>query len=80
MVRLNDLHPGRPLLVPVTSRKHDAWTEYPQHIVGRVWLVRSSNGEETVRAFTAVYPPLGLHRPGGCWRQNVCLPLPQFHV
>lgn len=59
VARLADLTPGRPLLVPVTSRKEDAWTAYPQHVVGRVWLVRSTKADEGVRAFNAVCPHLG---------------------
>lgn len=59
VARLADLTPGRPLLVPVTSRKQDAWTEYPEHVVGRVWLVRSTKSGDAVRAFTAVCPHLG---------------------
>jgi len=58
VARLADLTPGRPLLVAVTARKQDAWTEYPQHVVGRVWLVKSG-GDGGVQAFTAVCPHLG---------------------
>ena len=59
VARLVDLRPGRPLLVSITSRKQDAWTEYPLQVIGRVWLVRDSKAEAHVRAFTAVCPHLG---------------------
>ncbi|HUY88717.1 MAG TPA: Rieske 2Fe-2S domain-containing protein [Pirellulales bacterium] len=64
VARLNDLVPGRPTQVAVVGNRRDAWTLYPDEVIGRVWLVRESktSGEgqpPRVAAFTAVCPHLG---------------------
>ncbi|HUY31781.1 MAG TPA: Rieske 2Fe-2S domain-containing protein [Pirellulales bacterium] len=74
VARLRDLSPGRPLQVAVVGSRRDAWTLYPEEVVGRVWLVRQPDDADggrppRVAAFTAVCPHLGctiqLAPPGG---------------
>jgi len=80
VARLRDLSPGRPLQVAVVGSRRDAWTLYPEEVIGRVWLVRQPDEADerigpppSVAAFTAVCPHLGctlqLAQPGG---QFVC--------
>lgn len=64
VARVSDLAPGRPVQVAVVGNRRDAWTLYPDEVIGRVWLVRdgASNGDDQpprVAAFTAVCPHLG---------------------
>ncbi|MEX0586911.1 MAG: Rieske 2Fe-2S domain-containing protein [Pirellulales bacterium] len=64
VARLSDLPPGKPVQVPIIGRRLDAWTVYPDEVIGRVWLVRApeaaeESGKATVTAFTAVCPHLG---------------------
>lgn len=71
LIRLSDLSPGRPTIVPVIGRKQDAWTCHDQQTIGRVWLVREesdSDGEFTVRAMSSVCPHMGcqLQAQSGC--------------
>lgn len=76
VARLNDLSPGRPTQVAVIGNRRDAWTLYPQEIVGRVWLVRqddASNDKPRVAAFTAICPHLGCTiQFGSTGREFVC--------
>jgi len=64
VARLADLSSGVPAQFAVTGRRRDAWMEFPEETIGRVWLVRrtddSTPAEQTqVQAFTAVCPHLG---------------------
>lgn len=59
LIRLVDLRPGCPTLVPVIGQKQDAWVRHEQQIVGRIWLVRDSEGSQTVRALSSVCPHMG---------------------
>ncbi len=63
VARLKDLAPGRPKQVAVTGSRRDAWTLYPDEIIGRVWLVLNAEPAQgkspQVSAFTAVCPHLG---------------------
>jgi Rieske Fe-S protein len=64
VARLEDLVPGRPTQVAVIGNRRDAWTLYPDEVIGRVWLVRQSEPSAKeplprVAAFTAVCPHLG---------------------
>lgn len=58
------LLPGQPAVMALTGSRSDAWTTYPQELVGRVWLVRQhdeSNQPDgvVVRAYTTSCPHLG---------------------
>jgi len=61
--RLKDLPPHKPTLVPIMGRKLDAWTQYEETIVGRVWLVRLDEGEagenSKVIALSSICPHTG---------------------
>jgi menaquinol-cytochrome c reductase iron-sulfur subunit len=64
VARLDDLVVGQPKSYPVLGSRRDAWTLYPEEVIGRVWLLREKGptGDETspqVKAFTAVCPHLG---------------------
>ncbi len=62
VARLKDLVPGRPKQVAVTGSRRDAWTLYPDEIIGRVWLVLEKDSpadKPQVSAFTSVCPHLG---------------------
>jgi len=70
---LSTLRPGRPVAMPITGSRSDAWTMYPQELIGRVWLVRKSDestpmDQVEVQAFTTICPHLGCETqeaPGG---------------
>lgn len=55
--RFSDLPSGVPVQAVIRDVKRDAWTLYPNEVVGRVWLIRRN--EETVEAFTTICPHLG---------------------
>lgn len=64
--RLRDLPIGRPVMVPVLGSKQDAWSRSEQKVVGRIWLVRTTDttdaanpDQPTVRAFNSVCPHMG---------------------
>jgi len=61
--RLKDLPLKKPTLVPIMGRKLDAWTQYEETIIGRVWLVRQDDGEPTktskVLALSSICPHTG---------------------
>jgi len=57
VARLDDLEIGKPTLEIVTDSRRDAWTLYPNDVVGRAWLIRRANNQ--VEAFTTVCPHLG---------------------
>lgn len=61
--RLKDLVPHKPTLVPIVGRKLDAWTQYEETIIGRVWLVRQDEGEPSestkVLALSSICPHTG---------------------
>jgi nitrite reductase/ring-hydroxylating ferredoxin subunit len=59
LIRLGDLRPGCPTLVPVIGQKQDAWVRHEQQTVGRVWLVRDSESAQSVRALSSVCPHMG---------------------
>lgn len=64
VARLQDLPEGKPVQVNVTGSRRDAWTTYPDEVLGRVWLVRtpsgdSANSSPAVKAMTSVCPHLG---------------------
>jgi len=64
VARLNDLPVGKPVQVSVLGARRDAWTTYPDEIIGRVWLVRAADsaaaqGQPVVKALTSVCPHLG---------------------
>lgn len=61
---LDQLASGQPKQFPIFGDRHDAWTRYPREIIGRVWLVRSSDAQTPpqdtkVDALTAECPHLG---------------------
>jgi Rieske Fe-S protein len=57
VARLEELELNKPKLVVVTASRGDAWTLYPNDVIGRVWLIRRDNNQ--VEAFTTVCPHLG---------------------
>lgn len=64
VARLRDLTPGKPVQVSVVGNRRDAWTMYPDEVIGRVWLVRSDDAPQSekppaVTALTDVCPHLG---------------------
>ncbi|OYV79101.1 MAG: hypothetical protein B7Z73_19275, partial [Planctomycetia bacterium 21-64-5] len=63
VARLSDLVPGQPKSFPVVGSRRDAWTLYPDEVIGRVWLLcekaPSDGRQPDVKAFTAVCPHLG---------------------
>lgn len=46
-----------PRKVAVRDSRRDAWTKYPETVIGAVWLVRGE--DETVTAFSVICPHLG---------------------
>jgi Rieske Fe-S protein len=64
VARLNDLPAGVPAQFAITGSRQDAWMQFPQQTIGRVWLVRRTDDstppeQAQVDAFTAVCPHLG---------------------
>ena len=62
LIKVKDLVPGRPMMVPVMGQKVDAWIQSDQQAIGRVWLVRESQSgstDQTVRALSSVCPHMG---------------------
>lgn len=61
---LSALRPGQPVAMALTGSRSDAWTTYPQELVGRVWLLRQTDdatppSQARVLALTTVCPHLG---------------------
>ena len=66
LVKVKDLLPGRPTMVPVMGQKVDAWIQSDRQAIGRVWLVREADGSlqagsanQTVRALSSICPHMG---------------------
>lgn len=59
VARLDDLHVGEAVQVPVMGIEVDAWSVTPARRVGAVWLLRGGEGADTVKALSAVCPHLG---------------------
>jgi Rieske Fe-S protein len=66
LVKLKDLIPGRPTMVPVMGQKLDAWIQSDRQAIGRVWLVREADRSletgapnQTVRALSSICPHMG---------------------
>jgi menaquinol-cytochrome c reductase iron-sulfur subunit len=65
VARRSQLVPGQPTQVVVRDVRHDAWSLYPDDVLGRVWLVRrddddpSKKGQFHVDAYTTICPHLG---------------------
>jgi len=63
VARLDDLSPGKPVLVNVVGAGSDAWTALPEQVLGRVWLLRAADAsddrEPVITALTALCPHLG---------------------
>lgn len=57
VARLSDLKHDVPVQAVVRDVKRDAWTLYPNDVIGRVWLIRRK--DDTVEAFTTICPHLG---------------------
>lgn len=62
VARLKDLPVGRPVDAAVTGQRRDAWSAYPEEVIGRVWLIRRTDAESPeeaqVDAFSGVCPHL----------------------
>jgi menaquinol-cytochrome c reductase iron-sulfur subunit len=61
---LEVLRVGQPVVLALSGSRQDAWTLYPEELIGRVWLVRRSDpsispAQAEVAAFTTVCPHLG---------------------
>jgi menaquinol-cytochrome c reductase iron-sulfur subunit len=66
VMRLKDLVPGRPMMVPILGQKQDAWTRCDQQVIGRVFLVRdaeipaeSTPADAKVHALSSICPHMG---------------------
>src|SRR5262249_23959197 len=57
VARLSNLRVGEPYAAVVRATRTDAWTLYPDDVIGRVWLVRQP--DDSVKAFTQICPHLG---------------------
>jgi Rieske Fe-S protein len=57
VAKLDELEVGKPKLAVISDSRRDAWTLYPNDVVGRVWLIRRDNNQ--VEAFTTICPHLG---------------------
>jgi menaquinol-cytochrome c reductase iron-sulfur subunit len=58
------LTPGTPKLISIVGNRQDAWTEFPQETIGRVWVVRRTDAdtppkETKLDVYSAVCPHLG---------------------
>ena len=62
-VKLTDLamlpEDGTPRAFPVVADKTDAWTHAPNQVIGSVFLRRTSDAEQPVKALQVVCPHLG---------------------
>src|SRR5262245_10160332 len=63
VARVRDLVPGKPVQVNVVGGRRDAWTLYPDEVIGRVWLVLAKGAATgdvpQVTALAAICPHLG---------------------
>lgn len=62
VARIKDLPVGKPVAIPIVGSRQDAWTVHPDEVLGRVWLVRQSekqDSDQSVVALTATCPHLG---------------------
>ena len=57
VARLSELVVGQPQQVVIRETRRDAWTLYPNEVVGRVFLIRRDG--DHVDAFTTTCPHLG---------------------
>ncbi len=57
VARLSDLRENVPYAAVVRDTRTDAWTLYPDDVIGRVWLIRQP--DNSVKAFTQICPHLG---------------------
>ncbi len=55
--RFTDLADGVPTQAVIRDVSRDAWTLYPDDVVGRVWLIR--HGRDGLDVFTTTCPHLG---------------------
>lgn len=63
VARLTDLPVNTPVEASITGRRQDAWSIYPEEVVGRVWLVRRTdeetpNADALVDCYSALCPHL----------------------
>ena len=66
LLKVKDLVPGRPTIVPIMGQKLDAWVQSDQQAIGRVWLVRDADSsietgseKQSVRALSTICPHMG---------------------
>jgi Rieske Fe-S protein len=57
VARLSELAPGQPRQFVIRETRRDAWTLYPNEVVGRVFLIRRD--ADRVDAYTTTCPHLG---------------------
>jgi Rieske Fe-S protein len=71
VANLADLPDGVPAQAIVRDVRSDAWTLYPNDVVGRVWLIKDA--PDRVRAYTTICPHLGCSiNYSGASSQFVC--------
>lgn len=61
---LESLPVGEPQLLPVIGTRQDAWTRHADHVIGRIWVTRTSPAsippaETTLSVFNAACPHNG---------------------
>jgi nitrite reductase/ring-hydroxylating ferredoxin subunit len=59
VARWDELAVDTPLQAHVMGAEVDAWSVTPDRRLGTVWLLRSGDGTDTLRALSAVCPHLG---------------------
>lgn len=60
-VTVRQLRPNHPLQGVIRNVRRDAWTLYPDDVIGRVWINRKCDGDtaDCFEVFTTVCPHLG---------------------
>lgn len=60
-VRIDELEVNRPVQGTIRNVRRDAWTLYPDDVIGRVWVNRTKagDGKDSFQVFSTVCPHLG---------------------
>lgn len=56
-VKISELEVGKPRQGVIRNVRQDAWTHYPNDVIGRVWVVKQDDTE--LKVFTTICPHLG---------------------
>ncbi len=70
VARFSELPVGAPVQAVIRDVKQDAWTLYPNELIGRVWLIRRD--DQNVDVFTTICPHLGCSVNYDGTRRFVC--------